>query len=316
MYAAKKLRGPVMVLREEISDVEEVEEDESNTNAMSLDDEPRPFLAWMPRRDHDGSNQNEELHHFVRKRSPTLGSKRRRGTDTDGEDEIEPIQGLVRRSFGLWRSGNPQSFAVERRKVDPATDIAEEPFFPIQQPSRETCSPEGCRRHPTRLFGINENPNGPNKVFNVSPKASSLSRIEPTSIVISRLQPTYLGPQRSHVHVTQTHDDDASTTTQPSIVEEATWTKARPWKRPESQDLPPQTVTNTRRSKSIVSVPLGTPDLTVAHDIEWRDDFDEEERQVELALNTLTDHYSEDDGELASGQRFASNSYLHLLSIK
>lgn len=351
MYAAKKLRGPVMVLREEISDVEEVEEDESNTNAMSLDDEPRPFLAWMPRRDHDGSNQNEELHHFVRKRSPTLGSKRRRGTDTDGEDEIEPIQGLVRRSFGLWRSGNPQSFAVERRKVDPATDIAEEPFFPIQQPSRETCSPEGTPPPNTPVRNQREPPTAYSKEMlsklslyqrprtqsastltaqqslqRLPPKASSLSRIEPTSIVISRLQqPTYLGPQRSHVHVTQTHDDDASTTTQPSIVEEATWTKARPWKRPESQDLPPQTVTNTRRSKSIVSVPLydsgeeevtlstaevGHPDLTVAHDIEWRDDFDEEERQVELALNTLTDHYSEDDGELASGQRFASNSHI------
>ena len=348
MYAAKKLRGPVMVLREEVSDVEEGEEDDLKANAMSLDDEPRPFLAWMPRRDYGDFGQSDEFHHFVRKPSPSLGSKRRRSTDTDGEDEIEPIQGVVRRTFGLWRSGNPQSFAVERRKIDPATDIAEEPFFPTRRIHRETWSPEGTPPPPTPIGSQREPvPAYSNEMLStlslyqrprtqsartstaqqsaqrLPPKSSSLSRIEPTSIIVSRPQnSTYSGPERSHVQVTQTFDASTSAP-QRNVPEEATWTKARPWKRPLLQDLPPHTMTNAHRPRLTISAPLygsegeevdlsaadeDHADLVVAHDIDWRGDADEDERQVELALNYLTDHHSEDDGESPPGRRRVSTS--------
>jgi len=162
MFAAKKLRGPVMVLREEISDIEEVEEEEEEEDdrmevdiedVEDVEDVPQhksvPVLAWMPLEQDDPTAQ---YHHFVRRLEFRAGRKRsRHGSGSDiQEDEFEPVQTIVRRSFGLWHAGNPQSFASERRRIDPTADLDDNAlrWIPRRNLTGEE-SPEGTPPPPT-----------------------------------------------------------------------------------------------------------------------------------------------------------------------
>lgn len=171
MFAAKKLRGPVMVLREEISDIEVIEEDEEDeddgsnysdqfgSDRMSLDQDHHqdsiPVVAWMPRQGHDRTNATgsdddggEHGHQFLRR---ITGRKRSRSSGRSGESEndSDPVKHTVRRSFGLWHSGNPQGFATRRREVDPSADIPEEPFVTPQKSHRRQQSVEATPPPPT-----------------------------------------------------------------------------------------------------------------------------------------------------------------------
>ncbi|KAG8776246.1 hypothetical protein FRC16_004581, partial [Serendipita sp. 398] len=137
MYAAKKLRGPVMVLREEVSDVEEDEEleamDDKGSFDMSIDYDLPSMTRWRGS-DHEGG------HHFIRKYDST--SSRGRLQDPSSEDDMtDPVQLYVRRSFGLWHAGNPQNFATERRRMDPNADYMDEPFLSPTKLGNNVISP-------------------------------------------------------------------------------------------------------------------------------------------------------------------------------
>lgn len=138
MFAAKKLKGPVIVLREEFSDIEVIEEedaysDKGDSDRMSLDQEPIRVVAWMPSADKSLPSQDGRGHQFVR-RITGKGASGKDKEDDDSGGESEHVQHTVHRSFGLWHSGNPQSFATRRREVDPLADIRDE--FATPQKSR------------------------------------------------------------------------------------------------------------------------------------------------------------------------------------
>ena len=69
-------------------------------------------------------------------------------SDTDASHEEEhqlevhiPVQSFIRRRFGLWRPGNPQSFASQRRLLDPQADLGPDPFISPFRRLKRTPSP-------------------------------------------------------------------------------------------------------------------------------------------------------------------------------
>jgi hypothetical protein len=115
-FAARQLRSGIMVLAEEVSDEEHIEE-----------------LEPMVPEDSGTSS----------------GSDSDSDTDTSPEDEARqlevhiPVQSFIRRKFGLWKPGNPQSFASQRRLLDPQADLGPDPFISLSsfRRSKRTPSP-------------------------------------------------------------------------------------------------------------------------------------------------------------------------------
>ena len=134
LFAARQLRCGIMVLAEEVSDEEHVEEE----------------LGPIPSADSDTSSDSDS------------------DADTDDSPEEEeepqlevhvPVQSFIRRRFGLWKPGNPQSFASQRRLLDPQADLGPDPFISSFKHSKRTMSPpitildsdeEGSRAAPRR----------------------------------------------------------------------------------------------------------------------------------------------------------------------
>ena len=113
-FAARQLRCGIMVLAEEVSDEEHIEELE----AIALEDSDTPSDSDSDS-DTDVSPEEEE---------PQL--------------EVHvPVQSFVRRTFGLWKPGNPQSFASQRRLLDPQADLGPDPFISSFRRSKRTPSP-------------------------------------------------------------------------------------------------------------------------------------------------------------------------------
>ena len=118
LFAARQLRSGIMVLAEEVSDEEHVEEQV---------EELEPIVS----EDSDASSDSGSY------------------SDTDASSEEEPqllevhvpVQSFVRRSFGLWKRGNPQSFASQRRLLDPQADLGPDPFISSFRRPRMTPSP-------------------------------------------------------------------------------------------------------------------------------------------------------------------------------
>jgi len=115
LFAARQLRSGIMVLAEEVSDEEQ---------------------------------HIEELEPIVSEASDTSsGSDSDSDTDTSAEDEARqlevhvPVQSFIRRRFGLWRPGNPQSFASQRRLLDPQADLGPDPFISLSSFRRSKRSP-------------------------------------------------------------------------------------------------------------------------------------------------------------------------------
>jgi hypothetical protein len=114
-FAARQLRSGIMMLAEEVSDEEPIEEvepvapEDSDTSSGSDSDS-----------DTDAGPEEEE------------------------EPQLEvhvPVQSFIRRTFGLWKPGNPQSFASQRRLLDPYADLGPDPFITPIRHSKWTSSP-------------------------------------------------------------------------------------------------------------------------------------------------------------------------------
>ena len=287
MFAAKKLRGPVMVLREEISDIEEVEEDEEDddkdVDRMDVDDislewKRPPVVAWMPQEQDDATiNQ----HSFVRRPEQRAGQKRSRQPSSDDEH----VQTVVQRTFGLWRAGNPQSFASEKRRIDPTVDLSDEDSHWIPKAGRGAESPEGTPPPDTpkskglypplgnaairsSRLDLYQRPRSHSvgnmllqKELETAAKraaANAVRRHNPTPLVKSRLQhSTYATQSRSYVKL-PTPSVEPIENRSKSKREEETWLKAQK-RRVSSRSLSPDVVDSLwigQRQKSMISLPL------------------------------------------------------------
>lgn len=114
-FAARQLRSGIMVFAEEVSDEEHIQAElvpvVSEDSGTSSD--------WNSDSDTDASPEDEE--HQL-------------------EVHI-PVQSFIRRRFGLWKPGNPQSFASQRRLLDPQADLGPDPFITPFRRMKRTPSP-------------------------------------------------------------------------------------------------------------------------------------------------------------------------------
>ena len=114
LFAARQLRSGIMVLAEEVSDEEHIEELE-------------PVVSEDSGTSSDSDSDSD--------------------TDTSPEDEDRqlgvhiPVQSFIRRRFGLWKPGNPQSFASQRRLLDPQADLGPDPFISLSSFGRSKRTP-------------------------------------------------------------------------------------------------------------------------------------------------------------------------------
>ena len=114
-FAARQLRSGIMVFAEEVSDEENIQE------------ELEPMVSEDSGTSSDSNSDSD--------------------TDASPEDEEHqlavhiPVQSLIRRRFGLWKPGNPQSFASQRRLLDPQADLGPDPFITPFRRSKMTPSP-------------------------------------------------------------------------------------------------------------------------------------------------------------------------------
>lgn len=328
MFAAKKLRGPVMVLREEISDVEEVEEEEEDVDRMEIDDvslewERPPVVAWMPQEQDDPSARH---HNFVRRPDQRTGLKRSHHTSSDDDNRSHGhSQVTVQRTFGLWRPGNPEGFASEKRRLDPSVDVGEEEARWITKQARGNDSPEGTPPPPTpkskdlytsgvpssvvSRLDLYQRPRS-HSVGNMllqreleaatrRAAADALRRPNPSPLVKSRLQhPTYTNQTRSHVKLPSPLRGLVDAKSMPRREEES-WLKAQP-RRISSRSLSPgpaDDLWSGQRQKSMISLPLYNSD---GEDVDL--DINEAEYDVE-GENILGAH-----GELDIEEIFKADS--------
>lgn len=114
-FAARQLRSGIMVFAEEVSDEENIQE--------GLE----PMVSEDSGTSSDANSDSD--------------------TDASPEDEEHqlevhiPVQSFIRRRFGLWKPGNPQSFASQRRLLDPQADLGPDPFITPFRRSKRTPSP-------------------------------------------------------------------------------------------------------------------------------------------------------------------------------
>ena len=122
-FAARQLRSGIMMLAEEVSDDEHVEE-----RVEHVEEELEPIASENSDTSFDSDSDSD--------------------SDASPEEEEEhqlvvhvPVQSFIRRSFGLWKPGNPQSFASQRRLLDPQADLGPDPFINSFRRSKRTPSP-------------------------------------------------------------------------------------------------------------------------------------------------------------------------------
>lgn len=302
MFAAKKLRGPVMVLREEISDAEEGAEEDDH---MSVDTSPLPVVAWMPPTGiHDDSGSGDQdtyRHQYVRRLPPAVGQKRSRGNNIihPTVEETAPVHSALRRSFGLWKAGNPQGFAMERRRLDPAADLDDDLFWTPSQESGGNQQTEATPPPDTpdaqepflgekgRKGKKKKKPKVPILDLYQRPRTQSVGnyllqqerekaaqRVETISKVSSNIkfftmaktrQPfaTYANLPRSHVKlpILQDHETSSNRRASSNALEEEAWLKAKSWRPPVLSDeaSPTTPLWSKPRHQSTISLPLYEP---------------------------------------------------------
>jgi hypothetical protein len=342
MFAAKKLHGPVMELRGEVSDNEDPfgNVSDEDDDMMSVDEGPQPPVVWMPRDSSEDESPGKYRHQYVRKPS-ALAPPSRSFNSTPGEtSNAQIVQNLVARSFGLWRSGNPQSFASQKRRIDVTTEYEEEFFASVSQYPEARDSLEEAQPPLTPASKAESRSAIPATTSKLDqyqrPRNQSMSRflmekekvdtmrkrqenekwrrlfMSPQLIKQRPQYSTYTDHSRSHVKLGYEGLTQPRT---PFSGEEATWLKARPWRasNEDSASISDAKVLPYPRHRSTISLPLYE-----SYDSQEDIDIEENESFLDIshALESCETNTEDDIGSLSwldhseSQERPTSPSYL------
>ncbi|PVF93693.1 hypothetical protein CPB86DRAFT_89797 [Serendipita vermifera] len=336
MFAAKKLHGPVMELRGEISDNEDMIDDKSgDSDAMSVDEGPQPPVVWMPQDSSEEESPGKYHHQYVRKPSPVTSQPRSFHSTSDEVSNAQIVQSLVARSFGLWRSGNPQSFASQKRRIDVTTEYEEEffasiPQYPDSQDSSEEAKPPPTPANkeskylytPATASKLDEYQRPRNQSMGQflldKEKAEAMQKsresekrrrfLMSTQLIKQRSQfSTYTDHPRSHVKLGY---EGISERRGAFSREEVTWLKARPWRASLEESFPVTESKIPPRSmhRSTLSLPLyeSYDSQNEGIDMEESDGFVD----INQALD-LCDTNPEEDGEDIGSASWLDHSESH-----